>query len=86
MMGRSLCRPDGLQRRPQLGHVAERLEDEALDPAVEQPADLALVNRAGLVQRELAERLDPDTERAERAEHGRALAGRLARQPGRRAR
>ena len=72
---------NGRQRRAQLVHVAEGLEDEAVHPAGQEPAHLPQVEMPGLVHRELAEGLDPDAQRPHGAGHGSTSAGGLARQP-----
>ena len=63
-----------------LRQVAERLEDEQSTPPSRQPFDLLAEERARLVERRRAVRLDADAERADRARDERALAGRLARE------
>ena len=58
------------ERGAELVHVAEGLEDESVHAALEQAlAPAARTSRRASSSDSLAERLDPDAERADRAEH-----------------
>ena len=74
--------PHRAQRLVQLVHVAERLEDEAVHAAGEQPRGLALEQGARLLARGGPERLDADPQRADRAHDAGASGCRRARQLG----
>ncbi len=72
-------RPHGVDRRADLVQVAEGLEDEEIDAALEQRLRLLAEVLARLVDAGLAPRLDADAERADRAGHVGAVAGRAPR-------
>ncbi len=72
-------RPHGVDRRADLVQIAERLEDEEIDAALEQRPRLLAEVLARLVDAGLAPRLDADAERADRSGDVGALAGRAAR-------
>ena len=72
----------GREGGPELGHVAEGLEDESVHSAGHQPLHLPGEGLARLRHRHLAERLDADAQRTDRADHRGAGAGRLAGQGG----
>ena len=85
-IGRSDDAAHGVDRRADLVQVAERLEDEQIDAAVEERLRLLAEALARLVDAGLAPRLDADAERADRAGDVRALADRVPRDAARPAR
>ncbi len=80
MIGRSETARTACRRRAELVDIAERLEDEAVDAAGQQSLHLTRKGVARLRHGHLAERLDAHAERPDRADHGRAGAGGLARE------
>ena len=73
---------DGGDRRADLVQVAERLEDEEIDAAVEEGLGLLAEVLLGLVPSHPAPRLDAKAERTDRAGDVGRSARALARQPG----
>ena len=66
-IGRSRDAAHGVDRRADLVQIAERLEDEQIDAAVDQRLRLLAEILARLVDAGLAPRLDADPERPDRA-------------------
>ena len=73
--------PDGIDGGADLVQIAEGLEDEQIDAALEQRLRLLAEVLARLVDAGLAPRLDADAQRTDRAGHVRAVARRATRDP-----
>ncbi len=73
-IGRSDTEPHGVDGRADLVQVAERLEDEQIDAAVDERLRLLAEVLARLVDAGLAPRFDADAERPDRSGHVGAVA------------